>query len=625
MLVAYCLHSTHVETAWNYLSAIKKFSDFEVEYYHVTCDASIDIDLSDYDVVFQDCSARLCFENYVAPDFQGKMQAFHGLKVLAVQDEYDNTNTLREAIRNIGFDVVLTCVPQDSMDYVFPRRDFPGTIFWTVRTGYVPEWYAEKPLHVQALSERPIVVGYRGRDIGARYGRLGFEKYEIGRRMKEICDARGIRNDIAMDEESRIYGTAWFDFIGKCRAMLGSETASNVFDFDGTIANTYKQMTKANGGRAPTYEEFRPFVEKRDNEISMGQVSARIFECALLRTPMILFRGRYSNALDPEEHYIPLEKDFSNVDVVLEKLNDFAALESMAERAYRHLISSGRFNYSRFVGKLDAVILRELVARRPRLLKIRRTVESLRGSALDDAPLLGLEDKRALLNQIAPRAFDVRKFARKLGCVIKQFLRGFHPAPPITDTHAFLINLPTSTPMRLEVVQIRHEYHFGQMTARENDRIDTVYREHLRACETHLEGLAADYRNERLHLGTNLPEVARQLPIVPEAFLGARALAAQVAAYMEFRSSNLVRRTRLKKAFYEALESHDAEKALAASRKYSQQEREDEKLGNAHFMEMNATYTNCRIKAQAAIDEVQAKAQAAREALEKTIINVPHG
>ncbi len=142
---------------------------------------------------------------------------------MAVQDEYDNTNTLKAAIRDLGFDVLLTCVPQNSIGVCFSSGRVSGVTFVTVRTGYVPEWYAEKPLPVRPLAERPIVVGYRGRNIGARYGRLGFEKFEIGRRMKEICDARGIPNDIAMDEESRIYGPAWFDFIGNCRAMLGSE------------------------------------------------------------------------------------------------------------------------------------------------------------------------------------------------------------------------------------------------------------------------------------------------------------------------------------------------------------------------------------------------------------------
>ena len=299
MLVAYDMDLTHVETAWNYLSAIKKFSEFEVDFLHVTYNAPVDIDLRAYDVVFQDCHARLCREGYVSPHYQEKMRAFGGVKVMAVQDEYDYTNTLKAAIRDLGFDIVLTCVPQDSMNYVYPRAEFPGVTFATVLTGYVPEWYSEKPLAVSALAERPIVVGYRGRNLGGRYGRLGFEKVEIGRRMKEICDRRGIPNDIAMDEESRIYGAAWFDFIGNCRAMLGTESGSNVFDFDGTIAATYNKMTEDNGGRAPSYEEFRHFVEKRDNEISMGQISPRVFEYALWRTPMILvqrtvFRRRHS-------------------------------------------------------------------------------------------------------------------------------------------------------------------------------------------------------------------------------------------------------------------------------------------------------------------------------------------
>ena len=36
----------------------------------------------------------------------------------------------------------------------------------------------------------------------------------------EICTERGIPHDIAMDEQSRIYGEAWFDFLGSSRSML---------------------------------------------------------------------------------------------------------------------------------------------------------------------------------------------------------------------------------------------------------------------------------------------------------------------------------------------------------------------------------------------------------------------
>src|SRR5580704_16334580 len=97
MLVAYCMQSTHVETAWNYLSAIKKYSEFDVDFLHVTYGSPVDVDLRAYEVVFQDYSARLCLEGYVTAPYQEKMRAFSGVKVMAVQDEYDNTDRLKAA------------------------------------------------------------------------------------------------------------------------------------------------------------------------------------------------------------------------------------------------------------------------------------------------------------------------------------------------------------------------------------------------------------------------------------------------------------------------------------------------------------------------------------------------
>jgi hypothetical protein len=359
-LVAYSMESTFVQTTLDYLMAFKRLGGFDVDYVHVTHNASIGFDFDSYDVVFHSYCARLCLEGYVSESYRERLRNFSGIKVLAVQDEYDHTNVLKAAIRDLKFDIILTCVPQDSLDYVYPRAEFPGVEFITVFTGYVPEDFASTLPPPKPLAERPIFIGYRGRDIGGRYGRLGFDKFEIGRRMKELCDARGIETDIAMDEASRIYGMAWFDFVGDCRAMLGSESGSNVFDFDGSIEARFKEMTAANGGVPPSYADFLPIVAARDGEIEMGQISPRVFECAMMRTPMVLFKGRYSDAVVPGEHYISLEKDFSNLDDVLARLKDRPALEAMTQRAFDHLVGSGEFTYRALYGRVSAAIERKL-------------------------------------------------------------------------------------------------------------------------------------------------------------------------------------------------------------------------------------------------------------------------
>src|SRR5262249_48295363 len=151
------------------------------------------------------------------------------------------------------------------------------------------------------------VIGYRGRDIGSRYGRLAFEKLEIGQRMRVICAEGGIPHDIEWTDDKRLYGEAWYEFIGSCRVNLGSESGSNVFDFDGAIEAKYQELKAARGGEPVPYEEFRIYSDPIEAEYEMGQISPRVFEAAVMRTPMILFSGRYSGLIEPDEHYIELK------------------------------------------------------------------------------------------------------------------------------------------------------------------------------------------------------------------------------------------------------------------------------------------------------------------------------
>lgn len=417
-LVAYSMSSTYVQTTFDYLISFKKFSGFEVEYIHVTHNALIDFDLNAYDIVLHNYCARLCSEGYVSDSYRQRLREFHGVKVLSVQDEYERTDTLKAAIKDLNFDIVLTCVPQDSLEYVYPRSEFPDVEFVTVFTGYVPDDLGGALPPAKPLAERAIFIGYRGRDIGGRYGRLGFDKFEIGRRMQELCTARGILTDIAMDETSRIYGTAWFDFVGDCRAMLGSESGSNVFDFDGSIDAHFKEMAAANGGVPPSYADFLPIVAARDAEIEMGQISPRIFECAIMRTPMVLFRGRYSDAIEPGEHYIALEKDFSNLDSVLQRLGDLPALEAMTQRTFHHLVGSQRFSYRSFYAGVAAAIERHYAAK-----NCRRAAAVISGPTLSQAALLDASDLAPERPTWRPMSREVFRMRQECGVYRSEFDR----------------------------------------------------------------------------------------------------------------------------------------------------------------------------------------------------------
>ena len=338
------MSSTFVPTTLEYLLALKKFTDYQVDYIHVTHDAWMDFDINAYDVVFQNYCARLCFEGYVSEHYQNALMGFRGLKIIAVQDDYDRTATLHRAIRRLGFHVLLTCIQSEFWPLVYPKSELPGLEIIQGLTGYMPESLFERRVPLAPLDKRKTWVAYRGRDVGAKYGRLGFDKYEIGRRMAELSAARGIPFDIAMDDANRIYGDAWFEFLGSSRTMLGSESGSNAFDFDGDLEREIKAFQTSHW-RQPTYQEFKHILEPLEAPFNVGQISPRVFECAAMMTPMILFRGSYSNAIEADVHYIALEKDFSNADAILARLDDLKYLQGYANRAHQQLVRSGKYGY----------------------------------------------------------------------------------------------------------------------------------------------------------------------------------------------------------------------------------------------------------------------------------------
>jgi hypothetical protein len=358
LLVLYDQTVVYINTVREHLESLSVHSRHEVLYANVFGDAPVDFDIHGFDVVILHYCVRLPYPGYISPAFKKTVKSFRGLKLLFIQDEYDLPDVATAAINELGIDVVFSCVPPQYRHVFYPnvRR---GLEFCQVLTGYVsPELEAVR--EVPALSERKIAIGYRGRELPYRYGSLGREKVKIGQGMGEICQARGIPHDIEWTEDKRLYGQQWNAFLASCRATLGTESGSNVIDRDGSLSATIEKALAKNPDL--TFEEaFERFLRPHEGQVVMNQVSPRIFEAIANRTALVLFEGTYSGVVRPDVHFIPLKKDFSNVDEVLEKVRDDRYLEALNERAYRDVILSGKYRYSVMVAEMDKVIQRRAV------------------------------------------------------------------------------------------------------------------------------------------------------------------------------------------------------------------------------------------------------------------------
>ena len=204
-----------------------------------------EIDLSVFDVVIMHYAVRLSLKDYLPGAHGAANPALHR----AEGPSSSRMNTIRPIRRRPGSSAWLSTLSipacRRQARICLPASDFHWTEFLSTLTGYVPE-DPSLGQYLLPLREREILVAYRGRMLPYFYGSLGWQKYRIGVDVKALAQERGLPVDIEVDDTKRIYGTDWYRFLGSARATLGTESGSNVFDFDGNVRSEIERRLAQN-------------------------------------------------------------------------------------------------------------------------------------------------------------------------------------------------------------------------------------------------------------------------------------------------------------------------------------------------------------------------------------------
>lgn len=300
--------------------------------------------LPSYEVIVIHYSVRF-FKSYVNSSFVQKMRRYQGVKVVFIQDEYDNILKVRKNLKSIAPQFIFTCVPTSYIFNLYPEDDFPKTRFISNLTGYISSellQLAEENIE----TERPIDVFYRGRRLPISYGTLGFEKSYIGERFKEQAKGSDLVTDIEVDDSKRIYGSEWYEILKKSKTMLGTESGSNVFDFEASLP---KDLLKWESQGLSYLEKIEKISSKYEQAIQMNQISPKIFEMFATGCVPILFEGKYSELILPHINYIPLKKDFSNFEDVTSIIHQKGKLDKIRSNNYIFLKHEKVLHQSKFI------------------------------------------------------------------------------------------------------------------------------------------------------------------------------------------------------------------------------------------------------------------------------------
>jgi hypothetical protein len=286
-----------------------------------------------------------------------RLGASKALKVLFIQDEYRWIDATAEAIRELGISVIFTVLNEDVVDKVYHHPWLKDVRKEITLTGFVDEKLLERD--VSAYAERPVDVAYRARKVPYWLGSIAMEKWIIGEKFRAEAERSGLSCDISSDENARLYGERWIQFLAGAKAVLGTESGASVCDFTGAIRASVDAATD----RDPdlSFETVRSrILQSDDGQVVIHVISPRIFEAAALKTLMINYPGEYSGRLVPWRHYVPLEKDHSNIEEVIGVVRDPVRAQAIIDAAYGEVACNPENSFRAMVGHFDRVVSEEL-------------------------------------------------------------------------------------------------------------------------------------------------------------------------------------------------------------------------------------------------------------------------
>ncbi|MBS4167836.1 hypothetical protein [Parachlamydia sp. AcF125] len=293
----------------------------------------------------------LSYEDYISR--LSLIKKSKAIKVIFSQDEFFAMDRINRFIQEFQIEGVFSVAEESEWPTIYYGIDRSKVRFYKNLTGYL-----ENDICAVMSSLRKIVphkdidIGYRATRVPAWLGRQGKLKVDIAPIVREAAIAKGLTVDIATvtKAEDFFLGYDWYKFMLRCKAFIGVEGGSSIFDKDGSLRSKVDQYVKANPHKSFEEIEAACFPGMEGN-LALAALSPRHLEACVAKCCQILVEGSYGGILKPGIHYLELKKDFSNLDEVLELVQKEDVREELTERAFQDVVESGLYTYKSFVEK----------------------------------------------------------------------------------------------------------------------------------------------------------------------------------------------------------------------------------------------------------------------------------
>ena len=266
-------------------------------------------------------------------DFIRQSDAF---KIAMPQDDYDCSAILDRWMTNWNVDIVYS-VCDNNWQTLYPLFSKVGQIKLGY-TGYITDTWIDSWNNPKPFVLRSIDISYRASKLPPYYGSIGHIKSVIGDRFKSKLKNDAFKLDISTDPSDFIPGDKWHSFLENSKFCLVSNSGSSLHDPEGEIRASVNRFLSSNANA--TFEEvLKNCFPDEDCKYVFTAISPRNIEAALSETIQIATPGAYSNILEADRDYIPLDPNCSNITAVVDKMKNHQMTKSIAKRCKQSVLS----------------------------------------------------------------------------------------------------------------------------------------------------------------------------------------------------------------------------------------------------------------------------------------------
>lgn len=261
-------------------------------------------------------------------------QRRRGKLVMFVGNEYDLMAEKISFIRSVEADYICSQLPVETANWLY--SECSASQILPMPHALNPKLY--RPVMDQ--QRRNIDIGF----IGAFYSYFIGDIERNG--LIQFFQDSGNEFDLKCDiRTGNIPRKEWASFLNSCKGIVGAESGTYYLDKKGQLISNARKYIKEHPHT--TFDEvFERFFRNPEVEYISGKaISSRHFEPIGTKTCQILLEGYYNGILKPDEHYIRVKKDLSNISDAINRFKDYSCRKEIVDKTFQYAMDEHTYRH----------------------------------------------------------------------------------------------------------------------------------------------------------------------------------------------------------------------------------------------------------------------------------------